>query len=291
MRGYCILTNSCWLTFSLRGPYTLVNDGSWTLDAFHDMYKNASKDLNGDGVMNSDDQWGYAVQTGITINMYYALGLDFVSKDSDDLPYLSVGDEKSVSALQKLATLFADKNAVMFDSDYADINPVINEVIQKVFSENRALFFAEIVQLSERMRAAEIDFGIIPQPKYNEDQDRYYCLVQCASLGVPKNNTTLDMTGILMEEIAYYNYINLRPVIYETCLKGKYTRDEESKEMLDIVYSNRVVSLEDIFRWGIQDAMQDQMNKGNQDFVSAIEAVRKSVTDKINGTISVFTGK
>ena len=274
----------------LENPYALVNDGAWTIDTFYGMCKAASSDLNGDGEMTFDDQWGYAVQTGITINMYYALGLDFIAKDESGIPYLSVGDEKSVTALQKLATVFADKDAVMFDSNYAKINPKTHEVIQQVFSENRALFLAEIVQLAERMRAAEIDFGILPQPKYDENQSRYYCFVECGSLGVPKNNDKLEMTGILMEEIAYYNYAYLRPEIYETCLKSKYTRDEESKGMLDIIFANRMVSLENVFRWGIQDAMQTQMNSGKEDFASAIERSRKSVESKMDQTIAVYTG-
>jgi ABC-type sugar transport system, periplasmic component len=274
----------------LDDPYALVNGGTWTLDKFTAMCKAASKDLNGDGEMNFDDQWGYAVQTGITINMYYALGQDFIAKDDKGIPYLSVGDEKSVTALQKLASIFADKSSVMFDSDYAKINPKTHEVIQQVFSENRALFLAEIVQLAERMRAAEIDFGILPQPKYDENQDRYYCFVECGALGVPVSNDKLEMTGILMEEIAYYNYAYLRPEIYETCLKSKYTRDEESKAMLDIIFANRMISLENVFRWGIQDAMQTQMNSGKEDFASAIERVRKSVEDKMQQTINVYTG-
>lgn len=275
----------------LDNPYALVNDGAWTVDKFYDMCKSASADLNGDGEMTFEDQWGYAVQTGITINMYYAFGLDFIAKDENGLPYLSVGDEKSVNGLQKLASVFADKNVVMFDSNYAKINPKTHEVIQQAFSENRALFLAEIVQLAERMRAAEIDFGILPQPKYNEAQDRYYCFVECGALGVPKSNDKLELTGIMMEEIAYYNYAFLRPEIYETCIKSKYTRDEESNGMLDIIFANRMISLENVFRWGIQEAMQAQMNSGKSDFASAIARSRKSVEKKIADTIAVFTGK
>jgi hypothetical protein len=45
------------------------------------------------------------------------------------------------------------------------------------------------------------DFGILPMPKYTEEQDRYYCPVSlwCSNcIAVPKTATDLSRTGLIV---------------------------------------------------------------------------------------------
>ena len=42
--------------YALDDPYQLVKDGKWTLDVLYDNSRTATKDLDGDGVMNPEDQ-------------------------------------------------------------------------------------------------------------------------------------------------------------------------------------------------------------------------------------------
>lgn len=44
---------------SLENPYQLVRDGKWTIDKMLEMCKGVSRDLNGDGIMGIEDQYGY----------------------------------------------------------------------------------------------------------------------------------------------------------------------------------------------------------------------------------------
>lgn len=272
---------------NLDNPYALVSDGTWTLDKFTEMCASAASDIDGNSIMDHNDQWGYAVQTGITINMFYATGNDFISKDANNIPYLDVS-EKSISILEKLNKLFSQKDVVMFDSDYAKVNPLTHEVLQMVFSDKRALFLAEIIQLAERMRGSDVNFGILPQPKYDEEQKNYHCFFECETMAIPKSNDSLEMTGSLIEEISYDNYIHLRSEIYETCLVGKFLRDDESEAMLDIIFANRIVSLENIFRWGVQESMQAQMNSSSAAYVSALEKIRAKVETNITKATDVY---
>jgi hypothetical protein len=45
--------------FELENPYQLVKDGKWTLAKMEEMMKAVIADLNGDGVMDDKDRYGY----------------------------------------------------------------------------------------------------------------------------------------------------------------------------------------------------------------------------------------
>lgn len=55
---------------------------------------------------------------------------------------------------------------------------------------------------------------------------------------MPVTADNLDLTGRILEDMAYQSYLTVRPAYYEITLKGKVSRDNESGEMLDIIYSN-----------------------------------------------------
>lgn len=92
----------------------------------------------------------------------------------------------------------------------------------------------------------ETYFGIIPYPKYDEEQKDY-----CARVSyymppmIPITNTNLELVGAVLEEANYRAKKNITPAYYDITLKGKYSRDPESISMLDLIFSSRVIDLGD----------------------------------------------
>jgi hypothetical protein len=81
-------------------------------------------------------------------------------------------------------------------------------------------------------------------PKYDEKQDTYH-----SSLGtsisvmlVPKTTGNVDLTSKVMESLCYYSYKDVVPKYYEVALKEKYSRDDDIKEMLEIIRSGATLS-------------------------------------------------
>ena len=278
--------------FGLDDPYRIVRENKWTLETFYNMCKDASLDVNGDGVMDEKDRYGYLVQSGITINMFYAAGEQTIVKDENDIPSISIGSEKSMLILQKINDILLSKDAVMFDSDYTRINAEHPEyVLQEVFEDRRGLFFAEVLQLAERMRATETEFGIIPPPKADENQAEYMSFADshCMNLMlIPVTNTHLEMTGQILEAMCAESKYGLRPAYYEKALKGKYTRDNDSEEMLDIIIKNKVVSLDEMFGWGMHGAIQDVLKNRKGEFSSAIEKNLSKSQTKLEKSIATI---
>lgn len=111
------------------------------------------------------------------------------------------------------------------------------------FIEDRALFFIEeLCVASNKLREMESDYGILPLPKYDLEQENYITFSHTShNLSVALPITSADdaeMLGMILEDMAYYSMELVRPAYYENMLNGKLARDEESIEMLDIITSN-----------------------------------------------------
>ena len=56
----------------------------------------------------------------------------------------------------------------------------------------------------EKLRDMNADFGIIPWPKFDETEDKYYTNVDadCSLIGVPIANSRPERTSIIIEALA-----------------------------------------------------------------------------------------
>lgn len=64
---------------------------------------------------------------------------------------------------------------------------------------------------------------------------------------IPTSNYDPEMTGYFIEVLASESRYDLLPVYYDINLKGKVSRDEESQEMLDVIFGNRIYDLGQIY--------------------------------------------
>ena len=107
--------------------------------------------------------------------------------------------------------------------------------------------------LITRYRGYDINFGIVPTPKYDEAQTRYYntySYINCTAYSVPLTSVDPTRTGVILEAMAEISKYTLSPAYYDVALKGKFIRDDESAEMLDLILAHRAYDLGMIFNWG-----------------------------------------
>jgi hypothetical protein len=97
------------------------------------------------------------------------------------------------------------------------------------------------------------DFGVLPIPKKDAAQNYYSCDVNSwTGLGVTVPATAADMekTGVFLEAYAAESYRRVKPAYYDVLLSGKVARDDESLDMLDIIFGNRTYDIGAIGTYG-----------------------------------------
>ena len=238
---------------ALESPYDIVKKGEWTFEKLIEMSKGIAKDLNGDGKMYiKDDLFGYILQCDTAASFIVSGGEKIAGKDENDYPIITFGTERCYRITDYLSEMLSDtENSVNLHS-YEGQFPIYDEQV-KMMEENRALFSWIRMRMVERLRGMEMDFGIIPLPKLDKNQEKYITSTNTftgAGVSIPRTATNLERTGMILEDLCAESRYTLQPAYYEINLNGKYIRDNDSYEMLDIILENTAYDIGHIYNFG-----------------------------------------
>ncbi|MCL1792586.1 MAG: hypothetical protein FWG34_01825 [Oscillospiraceae bacterium] len=276
-------------------PYDLVNSGKWTIDKMIEQSKDISMDLNSDGKMNlRDDRFGLVVQRTSFLSYYGAAGGTIIDKDKNDLPYVNFASEKNYALLDKLTLMMRDKENVVDLHRYEGQFPIYEEQA-KMFSEDRGLSMWIRMRIVENLRNMETDFGIVPLPKYDENQKNYISRMNpnvSTVIAVLKTESDLERTGIILEALTCESKYVLQPAYYDITLKVKNTRDTESEAMLDIIYDNRYTQYDiaEIYNFGnfAGTIRAIPTHDGDASYASQFEKFESAMQKAIDKTIENY---
>lgn len=241
----CVLFNKALFDkYNLEYPYQMVLDNEWTFKEFASFIKICSEDLNGDGLFQPDkDLFGYVTYQWVgPIQAITTGGGRVVDKNDSGIPVLTINTERNQKVLEDYFSLLETDNC------YLELNRDSKLSIfdcRQVFNEGRALFVDCALNDISYMRDMKDDFGIIPAPKYDTTYDKYYTNVDSGTnlFIVPVTNSDSERTSIILEALSAEGYREVIPAYYEVALQKKYTRDDLSVQMLDIIKEGRVFDL------------------------------------------------
>ncbi len=279
----CVMMNTTLAdTFGITPPHDLVEEGTWTFDKMAELGKDVTADLNGDGVMNSDDRYGlgtFDIRSS-PIFMWIAADIHVVDKDTNDIPYLNVyGSEKFVSVME-----WTYKNFV------ADMD--LPEVGNDVFGKGQELFcvgyFSHIVALREM----EDDFTVLPIPKWDETQADYRSRTYDAMCNmIPATVNDVNLSGAVLEVLACTGHNYVVPAFIENSLMQKYSRDAESVKSIQIAFDTRVVDMAEAFMYDVfgNDATLAYITAPQLNTASWLESNRSKAEKELDAIIEVLS--
>ncbi|MBP5658093.1 MAG: hypothetical protein J6X52_06180 [Clostridia bacterium] len=261
-----------------KHPYQLVRDGEWTVDKMYEMMKEAAVDGD-NGRMDYDgaDTWGLVGVSFDTYMLVMGSGLAQVKKDSEDLPVFAMRDEANKNAFFKVYEMVGDKDRTLFVEDYFRWDDAEGKVVTQQFYNGKALFMTGSIQniSGDALRNAEIHYGILPMPKYNDAQENYSSTVNPYHFGIlciPAWVTEDELPEITftLEAMAYLGNRDVTREYYDRTLKLKrFQDDDDSSEILDIVFRNRLVDISVIFNWADCIQYYNQLRSSGSDNVES----------------------
>jgi hypothetical protein len=209
---------------------------------------------------------------------------------------LTLYNEKTVDLMTELTEVFNNGKYVY---NYTTRNMVGTQSWQTydkerdgMFSEDRCLFYGMTLNAVPRYRDSEtLDFGILPYPKYNEEQESYgsyvgasYSAMLCVEWILPEDKE--EFVGTVIESLAYDSKRLVTPEYYEQTLKGRYLKDEESWEMLDIIFAQRCFDVGMYYKIPQANPLTQQItaiiaNRENGTFASRYEATKQQAISEI----------
>ena len=149
------------------------------------------------------------------------------------------------------------------------------------------------MRIVERLRGMEMDFCIIPLPKLDKAQEKYITPNNPhtgAGISIPVTASDLDRTGMILEDLSAESRYTLQPAYYEINLKGKYARDEESQDMLDIILSNTAHDIGYVYNFGSfagDTLLRNGQNK-KSDYASPFEKAQGKMQTAIDKVVAAY---
>ena len=222
----------------LEDPYELIKSNNWTFNKFYEMCKSVGRDLDGNGVMDYNDMFGYSSWHHMTLPSFMlASGQWSILKDSTDKPVINLNNEIYIEIFHKYMDMMTD-SMMFYDGNKKQ--PRDDFISEKMFRNEQILFFTEIAYYAIELRDLDIDFGFLPHPKYDAKSDVSKSYVISPNvINIPITNSNLECTAVVLEALNSISRDTVIPAYYEITLKLKASRDEQSSEVLDLIFNNR----------------------------------------------------
>lgn len=235
----------------LENPYDLVKNNQWTFEKMLEMEKAAKRDMNGDGVMDSNDRYGLATghDWDIAVALYLASGNKIIDVGQDGKMKYAVNTPKAYETIDTIKKMTKRGDTFFPKKEGEDMDAYV-----KAFADSKALFlmYSRGRGVIDPIYEMKDDFGFVPMPMGN-NTDKYLSWVShdAATLAVPVTNKNLDKTGTILEALAWK------------------ARDEEKIRLDEIAFTQlrddeSLQTLENAKNYGVSDmAFIGQQMQGN----------------------------
>ena len=266
--------------------YDLVRNNEWTFQKLVETASQAYVDLDGDTVVGPGDIFGAQGGDSPIHFLFNGSGEMFCRNTKDDrfLEY-TFDKERCYNVIMDVLDL------MVYDGWYI----LDKSTVPNAFVNNKVLFDIARIESINKYRIMEQDYGILPIPMYDDTQNgRYYSEISPhhdSVLAVPHtardNDSQAEALGAALEELAYISHLTVYPVLYDVVISGKGTRDQESKEMLKIIFDSRIYDMGIIYDFAYFADKTLRMGKtGSSDIVSAYTEVQGEIDKQLGEVVT-----
>ena len=232
----------------ITGLYEAVDNKTWTMEmmAEHAELAWAAGDLNGDDNWDYNDQFGVISGDDPVHFLYIGSGNSFLvfNEDTEEYEY-SYGTGATTDVMLDILS------DMMYQDFFYNTWIHRNDTELPKFDNDQALFTFGKAKSCISMREMQSPYGILPVPMYSEDQEVYYSQVSNygdSIIAIPKSNIkNRAMIGAVLEVLGYYSYYEIYPDMFEVVLQDRGAKDQESKDILALIFSNRIYDMGFLF--------------------------------------------
>ncbi len=272
--------------------YDTVEEGKWTIDKQISLIPVFHRD-NGNGMQDEEgDIYGLISNDYISVDPYWsACQMDFLGRTDDDEYELILDTGKVHDVAEKILHLYGNTNGGAYILPHEDADHE-QDTMRGMFAEGLgAMATLRIIELENSvMRNTDQEYGVIPMPKYDENQKNYQTLLhdQFSVVTIPTTvtNERLDMVSAVVEAMASASYKLVRPVYYEETLRTKIAQDPQSALMMDILTEGIYIDAGmlysrhfDYFHSSFRSLIIGRTNDATSRFKAIIKKAKDQTTD------------
>lgn len=237
---FMIYNNDLGEQFNLTNPQQIALEGKWTQELLLQMSTGIYSDLDNNGKKSEGDRFGLFSTAHPNLDIFY-MGADmsYVEPDADGNLVLSpdILSEKALSIIDRFNTIYYSSDDGYFNKSGAS---------GSLYAQGNSLFYNITGQiLSQSLRSSDMNYSILPAPKYDEAQEKYRTAVAFTHTMycIPIDAKNTAKSGAVLECMASEAYRNVTPALFETAFKYQYSNSQLDADMFEIVRDNVVFDI------------------------------------------------
>ena len=273
------------------GVYKLVEDGEWTYEAFYNYVKKCTSDI-GDSGMDENDAYGYASNDTTAVDAFM-FGFDIPISTRTAKGKIKIApvdeNEKLIETARLLNELF-NTSGYTYNQSTSTVTGL--DVHYGMMIKGNTAFTTSYLETATKLRQTEINYGIIPYPKWDKEQESYYSnnMDFATAFAIPSTVVDKEMVGAITDALAYYSYEYVREALYGTVLKYRDAKDDSSSKCIDIILNNMKYDFAYIYAgaWGDVQGPSSLLRicvRGKNAYIAAGYASNKN---RYNNTLNKF---
>lgn len=215
--------------YGIGSIYDMVDNGTWTLETMKTI-------LTDHSLTNAEEgRYAIAFSSGVgPYGLFASAGGKFATIDDEDGIVVDLASSKHIDIMEKILETFDPAQ-----TKYGNVT-----VSTEPFTSGKSMFYYTTVGYMENfLPSSEVNYGIIPCPKYDTTQQEY---ISCAwpsssfAVAIPNylSEDRLGWTGLFLEAYCFLGYDYIKPVKYDALVKYQIALDATSSRMLDTIFGN-----------------------------------------------------
>lgn len=228
-------------------PVALVRSGEWTLEK---MAVLRSEGTVIDATTGEISTYGLSCSNNRNFYHYVAAcGVDIIGKDANDTPYFVIDNETTLNVIDKVLAMTHASDGGTF---FAVKSGLIEQSKELFITENALMYNGELKFVDNLKSTSPFDYGFLPYPKYDADQDTYYSNIHThfsALFAIPAMVSDKEFASFGLQALNE-NSATLSNNYLEVNCRMKGSIDEEAYEMLGIATAKPIYDLGVVFGWG-----------------------------------------
>ncbi len=267
--------------------YGFVKEGTWTIDKMIEMTSEMYTDKNGNGKADTDDVYGFGYQITNPGDVWLTAFGEKVCEYKDGTIELTFMSDKLVSILEKLLDYhYNNQGFTKLATQYDE---------EKYFLEEKLILAPmRFAAAYNTLREMDAVYTMLPFPKWDENQEGYYTNAddKFSVFGLPLTSAgNIEFISTIFEAMAAESYKTVYPAYYDQALKGKYSSDATTAEMVELIMAGRAFDFS--FQFGescfqrLPYLIRDHLADNNPNIASKYKKSEKA----LNKSLSKILGK
>ena len=204
--------------YKISYPYELVRNNEWTLERLSEISKNYTcMDVNQNDRTDPGDSFVLCGGGASLRSITTSFDIKITSPDNMGLPEITMYNQRTVDIVDRFQSLLVSNSRAYFkdkDDDGTEVFPT------EIFTDSRSLMMFTLLADVNALNASTVDFGIVPFPKYNDDQKNYYTHVYetLTVYAIPVNAGSQSESGLILEALGASSYDTVTEEYFERLL-------------------------------------------------------------------------